>query len=74
MLEDSRDFKAPTYFSVCLSKAFPKGEYSNLVCSIVCFWLEGIISLPVRYSYGSILPDDNADIFTASLLISCCSY
>ena len=46
----------------------------NLACSIICFWLEGIISWPVRYSYWSILPDDKADIFAASLLISYCSF
>ena len=28
----------------------------------------------VRYSYLSIFPDDNADIFAASLLILCCSF
>ena len=32
------------------------------------------ISSPVKYSYLSILPDDNADIFAASLLISHCTF
>ena len=36
--------------------------------------IEGNISLPVRYSYSSILPDDNADIFAASMLTSYCSF
>ena len=36
LLERSRDFIAPTCFSVCFSKAFPEGEYTNLACSIIC--------------------------------------
>ena len=32
------------------------------------------ISSPVRYSYISIFPDNKADIFAASLLISYCNY
>ena len=32
------------------------------------------MSLPLRYSYLSVLPDGNADIFTASLLISYYSF
>ena len=67
LLEMSRDFKALTCLSVCFSKAFPKWEYANLDCSIICFWLEGNISSPVRYSYWSIFPDDNAD----TLLLFC---
>ena len=34
---------------VCFSKAFPK--YENLACSIICLWLQGNISLHVRYIY-----------------------
>ena len=59
------EFKATTCFSVCFSKAFPKGEYANLVCTIICLRLLGNISLPL-----SIFPDENADIFAAFLLIS----
>ena len=62
---------------VCFSKAFPNGEYINLACSIICLWLEGNISSPVRYShfsYLSIFPDDNGDVFAVSLLISYCSF
>ena len=59
---------------ICFSKAFPNGKYVNLACSIICLWLEGNISSPVRYSYLSILPQDNTDIFAASLLISYCSF
>ena len=33
-----------------------------------------IISLPVRYSYLSILPDDNADIVAFFLLVSYCTF
>ena len=54
---------------MCFSKAFPKGEYANLACSVIYLLLEGNISSPVRYSYLSIFPEDNADIFAASLLI-----
>ena len=54
---------------MCFSKAFPKGEYENLACSVIYLLLEGNISSPVRYSYLSIFPEDNADIFAASLLI-----
>ena len=74
LLEVFRDFKAPTCFSVCFSKAFPIGEYANLACSIICLRLEGSISSPVIYSYLSIFPDDNADISAAALLISYCSF
>ena len=62
LLERLRDFKAPTCFYICFSKAFPKGEYANLTCFVICVWLEGNISSPERYSYLSILPDDNVDI------------
>ena len=41
-----------------------------MVCSITLLWSEGNSSSPVRYSYLLILPDDNVDIFAASLLIS----
>ena len=51
LLEGSRDFAVPTCFSVCFSKTFPKGEYANLTCSIICLWLESKNSSPVRYSY-----------------------
>ena len=73
LLQGFEDFKAQICFSVRFSKTFPKVEYANLACSIICFSLEGNISSPVRYSYLSILPDDNADIFVAPLLISYCS-
>ena len=67
-LERFKDFKASTFFYVCLFKSFPNGEYANLACSIIWLRLEGNSS-PVRYSYLLIFPDDNADIFAASLLI-----
>ena len=49
---------------------FSNGEYVNLTSSVICLWLEGNISSPVKYSY-SIFPNYNADIFAdnASLLI-----
>ena len=71
-LEKSRDFKSHTCFSVCFSKAFPQGEYENLACSVICFWVEGNTCLPAMYLYLPIFPDDNADIFAVSLLILCC--
>ena len=51
-----------------------KGEYVNLAWSIICLSLEDNISLPMRYSYLSIFPDHNADIFYSSLLVSYCSF
>ena len=66
LLENSKNFKAPTRCSVTFSKAFTKAEYENLVCSIICILLEGSIFLPVRYSY--------ANIYTAYLLVSYCSF
>ena len=53
---------------VCLLEAFPRGEAVNLSCSIAWFWVKDNISLLVRNSYLSILPDDNATVFTASVL------
>ena len=62
LLERFRDFKASTCFSVCFSKAFPKGEQLSLAFSTICFRLVGNVYSPVRYSYLSILPDDKANI------------
>ena len=59
---------------ICSSNALPRVKHENLACSITLFWAGGNISLPIRYSYLSILPDDEADIFAASLLISYCSF
>ena len=74
--EDYKDFKASTYsclwYSIvfaCFSKGSPNEDEVNLFCSIICFWLEGNISLPVSYSYLSIFSDNKADIFAASVLI-----
>ena len=53
-------------------KTFPKGEYANLACSIICLWIESKISSLIRYLYLSTFPDDNADILAASLLILYC--
>ena len=58
----------------CFSRAFPKEEYTNLACSIICLLLEGNTSSPVRYSYLSVFPEDNVNIFAASLLISHCNF
>ena len=59
---------------ICFSNALPSGEYVNLAGSIILLWSNGNIYSPVRYSYLSILPDDNAEVFAASLLISYCSF
>ena len=59
---------------ICFLKAFPLKEKVNLACSILCFWSDGNISSPVRYSHLWILPDDQADILAATLLISYCSF
>ena len=74
LLERSMDFKAPTYFPVCFSTTFPKGEYGNLGFSNFFLRLEDNTYSTERYSYLSIFPDDNADIFAASQLISYCSF
>ena len=74
LLERFRKFKASTCCCVCFSKTCPKGEYVNLACSIIYLQLEGNIALPIRYSYLSILPDNKADIFAASLLILNCNF
>ena len=52
----------------------PKGEKVNLSCSITLRLSRGSISSPVKCSYLPILPNDNADIFAASLLMLCCSF
>ena len=51
LLERSKDSIAPTCFSVCFLKAFPKGEYAELTGSIICFLLKDNISSLVIYSY-----------------------
>ena len=73
-LEKSRDFITTTCFHVCFSNALPRWKYGNLVCSIICIWLEGNIFSPGRYSYLPTFPDDNADIFAASMLMWYCYF
>ena len=53
---------------ISFSNALPRGEYINLVCSIILLWSDGNVSSTVRNSYLSILPHDYADIIAASLL------
>ena len=62
---DFKDFKTST---------LPTGEFVNLACSIILFWLDGNISSPARNSYLSFSPGDNADGFAVSLLISYCTF
>ena len=59
---------------VCFSNALLTEEYVNFAYSIILLWSDGNISSPLIYSYLSILPDDNANIFVASQLISHCSF
>ena len=54
---------------ICSSNALPRREYVISVCYIILLWSDSNFSSLVRNSYLSILPDDNADIFAASLLI-----
>ena len=63
-------FPCSSIVFVCFSKALPKKEYANWTSSITLLWSGGSIFSPVRYSYLSIFPDDNADTFATSLLIS----
>ena len=73
-------FEVSTFFIPCssivfiwISKALPRGENLNFACSFIILWSHGNISSHVRY-YLPILPDDSADIFAASLLISYCNF
>ena len=74
LLDSTNCYHWSTIAFVCFSRTFPNGEYVNLACSVICLWLEDNISSPVRYSYLSIFPDDNADTFATSLLISYCNF
>ena len=71
-----KTFKASTVSSSltfnCLNFVFEtlfNGEYANSVCCINWLWSVGNISSPVRYSYLAIFPDDNVNIFAATLLL-----
>ena len=57
-------------FYFVFAYALQRGAYVNLACSVILFWSDGNISSSVRYSYLVILPDGNANVFAASLLIS----
>ena len=69
LLERFTDFKASTCFSV-YSNVFPKGDYINLACYIICFRLEGNIFFTCKIFIFVNFPGDNADVFAASLLAS----
>ena len=56
---------------ICFWNTLPSGEYVSLASFIILLWLDG--NTPVRHLYLAILPDNNADIFTVSMLISYCS-
>ena len=67
-------FPCSSIIFLYFSKAFPKGKYVNLACPIILLWSDDNVSSGVKYLHLSVLPDDKADIFAASLLISYCSY
>ena len=58
------------FFFIVLVIAFSKGEYINSDYSIILCYSRSNISSSVKYLYLSILPNNNVDIFAASLLIS----
>ena len=60
--------------SVCFFKAFLREEYVNLAYFTSLLWSDSNASLPLRYSYLSIFPDQNADTFAAFLLMAYCSF
>ena len=59
---------------ICFSNASLRGEYVNIASCIILFCCRGNISSSVRYSYLSLLPDDNLDIFAVDLLMSCYNF
>ena len=67
-------FPCSSIVFICFSNALLRGEYVNFASFVVLLWSDGNISSAVRYSYLSILPEDNANIFVASLLTSYCSF
>ena len=67
-------FRCSSVVYICFSSALARGESVKLACFIILLWSDGNISSPVRYSFLSVLSDDNADVFDASLLISYCSF
>ena len=58
----------------CFSNALWRGGYIKFACSIIKLLTDDNISSPPRYSYLSIIPEDNADIFVAFLLLSYCDF
>ena len=44
-----RDSKTSTCFSVCFSKAFPRGGFVNMVCYVIWLQLEVNISSSLGY-------------------------
>ena len=67
-------FPGSSIVFICFSNALPRGQCVSLACFIILLLSDGKIYSPVRYLYLSIFPDDNADIFAASLLISYCNF
>ena len=47
---------------LCVSNDFSMIEYVNSVCSIILCCCEGNISSSKKYSFLSVLPDDNTNI------------
>ena len=59
---------------LCFSSTFSRGKFVNLACFIVLLQMKLNISSLGRYSYLSVLPDDNANIFAISPLRSCFNF
>ena len=71
---DFKAFKASTYFIpwssivfICFWNAFPSGEYANL--ANLFYFHQMVYFFACKKFIFSISPDENADVFAASLLI-----
>ena len=68
---------AVQWFFVVFQMSFQVKKKCIYPCIVSCITLcccGGSISLLVRYFYVSVLPDNNADILAATLLMSCCNF
>ena len=67
-------FPCSSIVFVCFSNVLRRGKNVSLASYIFLLWSDDNISSPVRNSYLSIFPDDQADVFAASILISYCNF
>ena len=56
------------FLFVFLMLSLPTGEKAIVTSFLILIWSKGNIFSPVRYSDLSMLPDDNVDMFAATLL------